>query len=58
MTELHVVVPASVADAGRPSGGNVYDRRVCEELAGLGAVVDPLGNHRIQARGRAHGVRS
>jgi glycosyltransferase involved in cell wall biosynthesis len=39
VTELHVVVPASVADAGRPSGGNVYDRRVCEELAGLGWTV-------------------
>ncbi|HEX5429379.1 MAG TPA: glycosyltransferase family 4 protein [Pedococcus sp.] len=36
MTELHVVVPAAVADPGRPSGGNVYDRRVCAELVGLG----------------------
>lgn len=39
MTEVHVVVPAAVADPGRPSGGNVYDRRVCAELAGLGWTV-------------------
>jgi glycosyltransferase involved in cell wall biosynthesis len=39
VTEVHVVVPAAVADPGRPSGGNVYDRRVCEELAGLGWTV-------------------
>ena len=34
-----MVVPAAVADPGRPSGGNVYDRRVCDELAGLGWTV-------------------
>jgi glycosyltransferase involved in cell wall biosynthesis len=39
VTELHVVVPAAVADPGRPSGGNVYDRRVSTELAGLGWTV-------------------
>lgn len=36
MREVHVVVPAMVADPGRPSGGNVYDRRVCAELSKLG----------------------
>jgi glycosyltransferase involved in cell wall biosynthesis len=39
VTELHVVVPAAVADPGRPSGGNVYDRRVCAELVALGWTV-------------------
>lgn len=36
---LHVVVPAGIDDPGRPSGGNVYDRRLCQELAGLGWTV-------------------
>lgn len=29
---VHVVVPANIDDPARPSGGNVYDRRLCEEL--------------------------
>lgn len=33
---LRFVVPDSIDDPGRPSGGNVYDRRVCAELDGLG----------------------
>jgi glycosyltransferase involved in cell wall biosynthesis len=33
---VHVVVPDGVDDPARPSGGNTYDRRVCEELRGLG----------------------
>lgn len=39
MTEAHWVVPAAVADEGRPSGGNVYDRRVCTELTRQGWTV-------------------
>lgn len=31
--EVHVVLPGGVHDAGSPSGGNVYDLRVCQELA-------------------------
>jgi len=31
-----VVVPAGVTDPRRPSGGNTYDRRLCEELADRG----------------------
>ena len=33
---LRFVVPDSIDDPGRPSGGNVYDRRVCAELDALG----------------------
>jgi len=33
---VHVVVPAGVDDPARPSGGNVYDRRICRGLAGIG----------------------
>jgi glycosyltransferase involved in cell wall biosynthesis len=33
---LHVVVPDGIDDPTRPSGGNTYDRRLCEELAADG----------------------
>jgi glycosyltransferase involved in cell wall biosynthesis len=33
---VHVVVPAGIDDPARPSGGNVYDRRVVTGLTGLG----------------------
>jgi glycosyltransferase involved in cell wall biosynthesis len=33
---VHVVVPAGFDDPGLPSGGNIYDRRVCTGLAGAG----------------------
>jgi len=36
---VHVVVPADVDDAAVPSGGNVYDRRVCRDLARAGWAV-------------------
>ena len=39
MTAVHVVVPEGIDDPGRPSGGNAYDRRVCDGLAGLGWAV-------------------
>jgi glycosyltransferase involved in cell wall biosynthesis len=39
VTAVHVVVPDDVDDPARPSGGNKYDRRVCEGLAGLGWAV-------------------
>ncbi|MEA2227182.1 MAG: hypothetical protein QOF04_812 [Solirubrobacteraceae bacterium] len=39
MTEVHVVVPASIDDPARPSGGNAYDRQVCRGLAALGWAV-------------------
>lgn len=33
MTVVHVIVPDSIDDPNRPSGGNVYDRRICSGLA-------------------------
>ena len=39
MTEVHVIVPDGIDDASRPSGGNTYDRRVCDGLAALGWAV-------------------
>ena len=36
---LHVVVPAGIDDLARPSGGNVYDRRICAELVAAGWTV-------------------
>jgi glycosyltransferase involved in cell wall biosynthesis len=33
---VHVVVPDAIDDPTRPSGGNVYDRRVCDLLPGAG----------------------
>jgi hypothetical protein len=34
--ELHVIVPEGIDDPARPSGGNLYDRRVCDGLAARG----------------------
>lgn len=39
-----MVVPEGIDDATRPSGGNVYDRRVCAGLAAAGWVV---GEHAV-----------
>ena len=39
MREVHVIVPESVRDPARPSGGNTYDRRICQGLAELGWAV-------------------
>jgi glycosyltransferase involved in cell wall biosynthesis len=36
---VHVVVPEGFDDPGQPTGGNVYDRRVCAGLAEAGADV-------------------
>jgi hypothetical protein len=46
VTAVHVVVPVGIDDPMRPSGGNVYDRRVCDGLAGLGWRVHehPVGS--------------
>jgi glycosyltransferase involved in cell wall biosynthesis len=40
MSTVHVVVPDGIADPARPSGGNTYDRRVCDELAAAGWSVE------------------
>ena len=39
MTQVHAVVPQGIDDPERPSGGNHYDRRVCQGLADLGWTV-------------------
>ena len=36
---VHIVMPAGVRDLARPSGGNVYDVRVCAGLAACGWAV-------------------
>ena len=36
---IHAVLPDGIDDPARPSGGNVYDRRVCSGLASQGWVV-------------------
>lgn len=36
MTVVHVIVPDGIDDPERPSGGNLYDRRLCRELAAIG----------------------
>ncbi|WP_426561995.1 glycosyltransferase family 4 protein [Angustibacter sp. McL0619] len=36
MSTLHVVVPQGIDDPAEPSGGNVYDRRICTGLAASG----------------------
>lgn len=36
MTTVHVVVPDGIDDPERPSGGNAYDRRICQGLAAIG----------------------
>lgn len=42
MTAVYVVVPAGINDPARPSGGNVYDRRICRGLAKAGWTVYEL----------------
>jgi glycosyltransferase involved in cell wall biosynthesis len=42
MRTVHVVVPDGIDDPARPSGGNRYDRRVSDGLAGLGWDVREL----------------
>src|SRR5947208_1868542 len=39
---IRVVVPEGVDDPTTPSGGNVYDRRLCEELTRSGWAVEEL----------------
>ncbi|MCW2843945.1 MAG: glycosyltransferase family 4 protein [Nocardioides sp.] len=40
MNTVHVVVPDGIDDPDRPSGGNTYDRRVCDELTAAGWTVE------------------
>src|SRR5829696_5643867 len=45
VTEVHVIVPEGVDDPARPSGGNTYDRRVCDGLAARGWTVHEHAVH-------------
>lgn len=36
IARVHVIVPEGFADPGQPTGGNIYDRRVCAGLAEAG----------------------
>jgi glycosyltransferase involved in cell wall biosynthesis len=36
IVRVHVIVPAGFDDPGQPTGGNIYDRRVCAGLAEAG----------------------
>ena len=36
MTAVHVVVPGGIDDPARPSGGNTFDRHVCDGLSSIG----------------------
>jgi glycosyltransferase involved in cell wall biosynthesis len=36
VTAVHAVLPDGIDDPARPSGGNVYDRRLCRGLVALG----------------------
>jgi glycosyltransferase involved in cell wall biosynthesis len=42
VTTVHVVVPDGIDDEARPSGGNRYDRRICDELVAAGWDVPEL----------------
>jgi glycosyltransferase involved in cell wall biosynthesis len=39
VTAVHFIVPEGIDDPAQPSGGNTYDRRVCDGLAALGWTV-------------------
>ena len=50
---LHVIVPEGIDDPARPSGGNTYDRRVCDGLVALGwTVYEHVGGDLARALGR------
>jgi glycosyltransferase involved in cell wall biosynthesis len=55
---VHVVVPEGIDDPERPSGGNVYDRRVCQGLARAGWSVHehPLAGSWPEVGPRARAV--
>jgi glycosyltransferase involved in cell wall biosynthesis len=59
---LHVVVPNDIDDPAMPSGGNVYDRQICRELAAGGWSVREHAVHgtwpRPGASGRARLART
>ena len=55
MSAVHVVVPEGIDDPARPSGGNTYDRCVCDGLAALGWTVREHTVRDVAALARAVG---
>jgi glycosyltransferase involved in cell wall biosynthesis len=48
--EVHFILPEGIRDPARPSGGNRYDRRVIDGLAGLGWTVrEHVGARAVEA---------
>ena len=43
--QYHVVLPNDIDDPSTPSGGNVYDRQICDGLAALGWSVHEHAVH-------------
>jgi glycosyltransferase involved in cell wall biosynthesis len=43
VSTVHVVLPGGVDDVSDPSGGNIYDRRLCEGLESVREIVVPGG---------------
>jgi glycosyltransferase involved in cell wall biosynthesis len=43
--DVHVILPNDIDDPATPSGGNVYDRRICD---GLRAAGRPVHEHAVQ----------
>jgi glycosyltransferase involved in cell wall biosynthesis len=43
MSRVHLIVPGDIDDPARPSGGNLYDRKIADGLAGIGWSVDEYG---------------
>jgi glycosyltransferase involved in cell wall biosynthesis len=43
VTLLHVILPGDIDDPATPSGGNTYDRRICQGLAASGWSVHEHG---------------
>jgi glycosyltransferase involved in cell wall biosynthesis len=66
MTIVHVVLPNDIDDPATPSGGNTYDRRICQGLVALGwSVVEhavhggwprPAGTERAEVAELLSGV--
>ena len=42
MSGVHVVVPAGIDDPGHVSGGNRYDREICDSLRAAGWAVSEM----------------
>ena len=54
MSTVHVVVPDGLDDPMRPTGGNIYDRRICDGLTTIGwQVIQHAAPGSAMARSRS-----